>query len=95
MKKTGGAGYSSSNNTKEDTRNEQAAQDKESEKEEDDPYKILGIDCGASREEIKEAYAKLAAKYHPDKVQHLGTEFQELAHEKFIAIQKAYDSLSG
>ena len=59
----------------------------------EDPYKILGIDKGASQAEIKTAYKKLIARYHPDKVQHLGKEFQELAHKKFVAIQKAYDTL--
>lgn len=58
-----------------------------------DPYEVLGVGPGASKEEIKAAYKKLAAQYHPDKVQHLGKEFQELAHKKFIAIQKAYDAL--
>jgi DnaJ-class molecular chaperone len=48
---------------------------------------------GASKEEIKAAYKKLVAQYHPDKVQHLGKEFQELAHKKFVAIQRAYDVL--
>ena len=62
--------------------------------ENDDPYKILGVKQGASREDIKSAYKKLAAQYHPDKVQHLGKEFQEMAHEKFVAIQKAYDTLT-
>lgn len=62
---------------------------------EDDPYKILGLNRGAQKEDIRKAYAKLAAQYHPDKVQHLGREFQELAHEKFIAIQKAYNTLIG
>ena len=58
-----------------------------------DPYKILGIAPGAAKKEIREAYTRLAAQYHPDKVQHLGPELQELAHKKFIEIQKAYDSL--
>ena len=61
--------------------------------EDEDPHKILGVEKGASKEDIKAAYLKLAAQYHPDKVQHLGKEFQELAHKKFIAIQKAYDAI--
>jgi len=60
---------------------------------EEDPYKILGLERSASEQEIKAAYKGLAAQYHPDKVQHLGKEFQELAHKKFVAIQKAYDAL--
>jgi len=63
------------------------------EEAESDPYETLGIQPGASKGEIKAAYKKLAAQYHPDKVQHLGKEFQELAHNKFVAIQKAYDAL--
>jgi DnaJ like chaperone protein len=37
----------------------------------------------------------MAAQYHPDKVQHLGEDFQRLAHEKFVAIQKAYEKIKG
>jgi hypothetical protein len=57
------------------------------------PHAILGIAEGASREEIKAAYRRLAGKYHPDKVQHLGKEFQELAEKRFKEIQQAYDEL--
>ena len=59
-----------------------------------DPYTILGLAPGASKEEIKAAYRRLAAQYHPDKVQHLGKEFQELAEARFKEIQQAYDALN-
>jgi predicted lipid-binding transport protein (Tim44 family) len=58
-----------------------------------DPFEILGIHPGASKEEIQAAYRKIAQQYHPDKVAHLGQEFQELAKEKFVEIQNAYDYL--
>ena len=31
-----------------------------------DPYKVLGLEPGASDEEVKQAYRRLAKKYHPD-----------------------------
>jgi uncharacterized membrane protein YkvA (DUF1232 family) len=58
-----------------------------------DPFKILGVEPGASSKEIKAAYRRAVAKYHPDKVTHLGREFQDLAHRKLVAIQRAYDTL--
>ena len=58
-----------------------------------DPYTVLEIDPGASIDEIKAAYRRLAAQYHPDKVQHLGEEIQELAEMRFKEIQQAYDFL--
>ena len=60
-----------------------------------DPYRILGIDRSASAAEIKKAYRELATKYHPDKLEHLGDEFKELAEMRFKEIQKAYQELSG
>ncbi len=58
-----------------------------------DPFDILGLPRNAPPEEITRAYRQLAAKYHPDKVQHLGEEFQHLAEERFKEIQAAYDEL--
>lgn len=64
-----------------------------SDDEKGDPFKILGVEPGASRDEIKAAYRRAVAKYHPDKVTHLGREFQDLAHRKLVAIQRAYETL--
>jgi len=58
-----------------------------------DPYRILGIERTATLEQIKHAYRLQANRYHPDKVSHLGEEFQNLAKEKFQDIQWAYDQL--
>ena len=59
-----------------------------------DPHAVLGVEPDAGPEEIRHAYRRLAAQYHPDKVAHLGEDFQRLAEEKFKAIQKAYDTLA-
>ncbi len=59
----------------------------------DNAYKILEIDKTASDDEVKKAYRKMAKKYHPDKVVHLGKEHQIGAEEKFKQVQKAYDQL--
>ena len=58
-----------------------------------DPYEVLGVQRGASIDEIKAAYRELAAKYHPDKVNHLGDEFKVMAEKKFKEIQGAYQEL--
>lgn len=57
------------------------------------PYKVLKVSSNASQAEIKKAYRQLANKYHPDKVAHLGDEFQKLAEERFNEIQEAYQTL--
>jgi len=60
-----------------------------------DPYTILGLSPGASAEDIRKAYHRLANQYHPDKVTHLGEEFQKLAEKRFKEIQQAYQDLAG
>ena len=53
-----------------------------------DYYKILGVDRGASDDEIKKAYRKLALEFHPDK--HSGDKEKE---EHFKTINEAYETL--
>ncbi|WP_066628836.1 TerB family tellurite resistance protein [Labilibacter marinus] len=54
-------------------------------------YKILEVDASASNDEIKKAYRKMAIKFHPDKVAHLGEEFQASAKEKFQKVNEAFE----
>lgn len=56
-------------------------------------YKILEIEPAATNDEIKKAYRRMAMKYHPDKVSHLGDDFQKAAHEKFQSVNKAYENI--
>lgn len=59
----------------------------------DGDYKILEISKTASDDEVKKAYRKMAVKYHPDKVSHMGEEFQKSAKEKFQKVQEAYENI--
>jgi DnaJ like chaperone protein len=61
--------------------------------ETDYAYKILEVDPSASNDEIKKAYRKMANKYHPDKVSHLGEDFQQAANQKFQKVNEAYEKI--
>jgi len=62
-------------------------------KDGDAAYKILEIEKSANDEEVKKAYRRMAMRYHPDKVHHLGVEFQKNAQEKFRAVNDAYETI--
>ena len=52
-----------------------------------DFYATLGVNKGASKDEIKKAYFKLAKQYHPD------VNKEAAAKEKFATINEAYETL--
>jgi DnaJ-class molecular chaperone len=54
-----------------------------------DYYKILGVERGASKDDVRKAYRKLARKYHPD----INPGNKE-AESKFKDLSVAYDVLS-
>jgi len=56
-------------------------------------YEVLGVDPGASSEDIKKAYRQLALQNHPDRVASLGPEFVKIAEDKFKAVQEAYEEI--
>lgn len=54
-----------------------------------DYYEVLGVSKGATEEDLKKAYRKMAIKYHPDK-----NPGDKEAEEKFKEVAEAYDVLS-
>ncbi len=55
-----------------------------------DYYEVLGVPRGASKDEIKRAYRRLAKKYHPD----LNKDDPKAAEEKFKVVSEAYEVLA-
>ena len=53
-------------------------------------YVLLGVESDVPADEIKRAFRKEIARYHPDKVQHLGSEFQEIAAVRASELTEAY-----
>lgn len=61
--------------------------------ETDSSYKILEIDPSCTNDDLKKAYRRMAMKYHPDKVSHLGDDFRKTADEKFKKVNEAYEKI--
>ncbi|HNY14862.1 MAG TPA: molecular chaperone DjiA [Bacteroidales bacterium] len=61
--------------------------------ETDSSYKILEIERTATNDEVKKAYRRMAMKYHPDKVSHLGDDYKKSADEKFRKVNEAYEKI--
>jgi curved DNA-binding protein CbpA len=57
-------------------------------------YELLNLPPTASSDDIKKAFRHQIARYHPDKVQHLGKEFQDMAADRAAELTEAYRILS-
>lgn len=56
----------------------------------EDPYAILGLTYEASDEEVEQAYRRLIAQYHPDRMQGVAEELREQAEQRSREINVAY-----
>lgn len=62
-----------------------------SQNEEEKYARVLGLGTMVTVTGVKRAYRELLAKYHPDKVNHLGAEFKSIAEAKTKEVLEAYD----
>jgi DnaJ-domain-containing protein 1 len=60
----------------------------------EEAHDTIGIPRGATKQEIKTAYRRLAKVHHPDRFHSLGKEAVEAAHTTFTRIQDAYSYLT-
>ena len=58
-----------------------------------DPYEVLGVSRGTPMTEIRRAYRERLLQYHPDRVEHLGAEFRELAEVRTRELNRAFESI--
>lgn len=82
---------SSHSNNKQESQNSQGSKSADSQSQ--DPYEVLGVSRDMSKAEIRKAYLNLMNQYAPDHVSHLSKEFQDMAHEKCITFNLAWEKI--
>lgn len=58
-----------------------------------DPWKVLDVRRGASKDEIQARYRDLVLRNHPDRISHMDPFFQRLANERVRKITDAYQAI--
>jgi curved DNA-binding protein CbpA len=59
-----------------------------------DPYRVLGVSTGATKDEIKAAFRKLALVHHPDLHVNASAAVKANAESTFRALNEAYSALT-
>lgn len=57
------------------------------------PYRVLGVEDSASETEVEQAYRRLIAQYHPDRLSGAAPELRAQAEKKAREINAAYDQI--
>lgn len=57
------------------------------------PFEVLGVSKNSTSKDIKKAYHNLIKQYHPDLVNNMGKEIQDVASHKTEEINRAYEEL--
>ena len=57
------------------------------------PYRVLGLEEGASDTEVDQAYRRLMSQYHPDRLPGAAPELREQAEKRAREINAAYDQI--
>jgi len=77
------------------TQGPEAEERGDNEREAKDPYKVLGVPRDAPFDEIRRRYRERLLEVHPDRVQHLGREFRDLAERKTLELNEAFRRIQG
>lgn len=59
----------------------------------EEDYRLLGLEPGAQREEVKKVFRRLAGQFHPDSGANLSSRQQQLSEEAFRKIREAYERI--
>jgi curved DNA-binding protein CbpA len=60
---------------------------------EDGPYRVLGLDPAATDAEVEQAYRRLIAQYHPDRLVGVAEDLRRQAEDKAGEINAAYERI--
>ncbi|GLS82390.1 co-chaperone DjlA [Paraferrimonas haliotis] len=74
-------------------RNQQQGQNRSQQQQLQDAYRVLGVNQGVSKSELKKVYRRLMSEHHPDKLvaKGLPPEMMDIAKQKAQEIQSAYE----
>lgn len=58
-----------------------------------DPYAVLGVSASVSDDDLEQAYRRRISEYHPDRVANAAQEIRDLAGQRALEINGAYEQI--